>query len=183
MIDWQTLSTEVIHETPWIKLRRDEVLTHQNKQLTYTFMELQHPSVFIIAINDEGKILLQKNYRYTIKQTIWELPAGHSDGQEPLVAGRRELMEEAGMESDDWTNLGRTYQAIGTTNTPMDVCLARDVRTVAEASAEDDELIIERQFFSTDEIDDMIRRGEIVNVTDIGAMHMAVIHGLAKEAK
>jgi 8-oxo-dGTP pyrophosphatase MutT (NUDIX family) len=183
MADWKTLSSEVIHETPWIKLRKDEVLTHKGKQLTYTFMELHHPSVFVVAVNDEGKILLQKNYRYTIKQTIWELPAGHSDGQEPLVAARRELLEEDGMESEDWTNLGRTYQAIGTTNAPMDVCLARNVRTVKEAAAEDDELIVERRFFAPSEIDDMIKHGEIINIADMGAIHMALIHGLTKEAK
>jgi hypothetical protein len=75
MADWQTLSSEIVYETPWIKVRRDEVRNHLGKPLTYSFIELQHPSVFIIAVNDRGEVFWQKNYRYTIKQIIWELRA------------------------------------------------------------------------------------------------------------
>src|SRR4030095_6537795 len=81
---WKTKSSDIVYETPWIKVRRDEVLNHHGKALTYSVVELHHPSVFIVAANDSGAILFQKNYRYTIDQTIWELPAGHSEGKKIL---------------------------------------------------------------------------------------------------
>jgi 8-oxo-dGTP pyrophosphatase MutT (NUDIX family) len=180
MSKWATESSETAVENPWYKVRRDAVRTHMGELLTYNVVEMRHPSVFIVAVNSAGKILLEKNYRYTIDQTIWELPAGHSDGQKPLVAAARELQEETGYTSHDWTVLGRVYQAIGIGNIPLDVCLARDVQP-GEHHREASELIEDQRFFSLEEIDHMIANNQFVNVTDIGVIQMARIHGLKKE--
>lgn len=176
MSAWKTVSSTVTHENPWYKVRVDQVITHQGKALTYNVTELHHPSVFVVAMNSDGHILLQKNYRYTIDQTIWELPAGHSDGQAPLEAAARELQEEDGLQSDEWQLLGRMYQATGTSNMPIDVCLAQNVRSSGVAANEDGELIEERRFFSPAGIDTMVRNGDLINASDIGAIHMAMLH-------
>lgn len=178
MTGWKTLKSDVVYETKWFKIHRDKVLNHTGKPLTYSYVELQHPSVFIVAVNSQGKVLLQKNYRYTLGQTIWELPAGHSDGQDPLVAAARELLEEDALESTTWTKLGRLYQAIGTARMPLDVCMARDVKPVKQHPQEDVEQIEERQFFSLSEIDSMVKNGELINASDIGAIQLAKLQGI-----
>lgn len=175
MSDWKTLSSKVMYETPWIKVRRDEVVNHAGKPLTYSVVDLRHPSVFIVAMNSYGEILLQKNYRYTIDQTIWELPAGHSEGQEPVEAAKRELLEETGLASSHWANLGRFYQSIGTANMPLFICLARDVQRKGTPT-ETIEQVEEQRFVSFNEIEAMIERGEIINAADLGALYLAKLH-------
>lgn len=55
MSDWKTLSSEEVYRTPWISVRRDEVTTHTGKRLTYSVVDLAHPSVAIVASDDQGR--------------------------------------------------------------------------------------------------------------------------------
>lgn len=177
MQSWQTKSSEIVYETPWIKVRRDEVFNHNGTPLTYSVIETQHPSVFIIALNSDGKVLLEYNYRYTIHQESWELPAGHTDGEDSLTAAKRELREETGFISDEWTDLGVVYQAVGVAKMPMHVCIARNVQIADTTPQETDEQIIKYQFFAPEEVDQLIRDGEIISAGEIAAYCMAKIKG------
>lgn len=177
MSGWKTLHSDIVYETAWIKVRRDEVLNHNGKALTYSVVELNHPSVFVVAVNESGSILLQRAYRYTIDQEIWEIPAGHSDGQDLLVAAKRELMEETGFESDDWTDVGMFYQALGIGNMPFGVFIARNIRP-GTGKRDEDEAIFKSVFKSPAEIDQMIAKGEFIDSPVITALYAAKIHGL-----
>lgn len=182
MSDWKTLASDIVYETPWIKVRRDEVLNHNNKPMTYSVIELQHPSVYIIATDDQGKILLHRSYRYTIDQEVWEVPAGHSDGEEPLTAAKRELLEETGYASERWTEIGTLYQAVGIGKIPLIIFLAQDVRQT-NSERDKDEQITRHTFFSYNDIQKMIADNSIIESAIIAAIHLANIHGPHKEAK
>lgn len=118
--NWKTLQSDVVYETPWIKVHKDQVETQTGKELTYSYVEMQNPSVFIVAVNTNGNILLQNTYRYPIRRRIWEIPAGYMNpGEEPLAAAQRELKEETGLVSDDWHDLGRIHQIVGIGNVPL----------------------------------------------------------------
>jgi len=180
MADWKTLSSEIVYETKWFKIRRDEVLNQNGTPITYSYLDLAHPTVMIIAVNTEGKILMLQNYRYTVRKKLWEFPAGQRDGQGPIDAGKRELMEEAGLESDDWTNLGSLYSASGTTNTHRAVCLARNVRP-GKGERDQEEDVSNHTFFTLGEIENMIRDGTIDSSGVLAALYLAKLHGLIKE--
>jgi 8-oxo-dGTP pyrophosphatase MutT (NUDIX family) len=180
MSNWKTLKSEVVYETPWIKVQRDEVLNHHGKPMTYSFVSLHHPSVFIVALNDNNEVLLQQNYRYTIDQNIWEIPAGHSDGQELVVAAKRELLEESGLESDDWIDLGTAYQGAGVANMPMAILMAKSVRQVTTERDEDEE-ISQQRFIPFGEVERMIQDGEIVNSATIAALYKATLYNQLHE--
>jgi len=177
MSRWQTLSSEEVYQTPWIKVRRDNVVTKSGKPLTYSVVELHHPTVIIIATDADGKILIEQNYRYTIDKTNWELPAGHSDGEDPLVAAKRELMEETGLASDDWTHLGVQYEAVGIANAPFHIFLARNV-TGTPKNGDEEEDIIEHKFASMEEIEAMVKQGHFYDCQSLAALFVAKIHGL-----
>lgn len=178
MADWQTVSSEVVYETAWIRVLKDEVLNQNGKPLTYSYMVLQHPSVFIIAVNDQGKILMLNGYHYTVRDRHWQIPAGHMEpDEEPETAAKRELLEETGLTSDDWTNLGKTWQILGTGDAPFYTFLARNVQTANEP-ADKDEDIVDRQFMSLEEIESMIAHGTLVDSPVIAALYMAKLHGI-----
>ena len=167
---WQTKSSDIVYETPWIVVKRNQVINQVQRPLTYSIVEARHPSVFIIALDSDGRVLLERHYRYTIDQTAWELPAGHSDGQDSITAAKRELKEETGFESSDWEDLGVLYQAVGIANLPMHVCVARDAYQTS-APSDEDEHIVSSQFFHPEEIDAMIKNGEIISAGEIAAYY------------
>lgn len=181
MADWQTKSTEVVYESPWIKVRRDEVIDQNGKPLTYSYMELQKQSAFIVPVNDKGEILLQSVYRYTMGKRYWEIPAGYiEEGEEPLAAAKRELTEETGLVSEDWQSLGAFHQILGTGRVTCNAFLARNVRSSGDATDKDED-IENRRFVSLTDIEQMLATGELVDSPVITAIYMAKVHGLQKE--
>lgn len=177
MSDWRALSSELIYETPWIKVRRDQVLNHTGKELTYSVVELQSPSVFILAINAKHEVLLQRNYRYTIDKTMWGIPSGQSEGQDLLEAAKRELAEEAGLASNDWTLLSTLYQAVGIGKLPATFFAAQGISPIKHTE-EEVEQILEHRFFSGKEIEDMIRKNAFHETTVLAALYLAKARGL-----
>jgi len=177
MSKWRTLSSEEIYKTPWIRVRRDEVLNHNGKPLTYSVVELNNPSVFIVATDPEGKVFMQRCYRYPIDKTIWNIPAGHSDGEDLLTAAKRELLEETGLASEEWTRLGRLYQAAGIGNIPLEAFWAKNVHAVS-GDRDDLEEIVNQQFMTLEEIERLARSNEFEDAPELAVLYLAKLHGL-----
>lgn len=177
MSNWQTLSSEEVYKTPWITVRKDEVINHAGTHLTYSVVEMNRPSAFIVAVNPAGQICMIQNYRYTLDKTMWEIPAGFADEQDPLAAAKRELMEETGLKSDDWTELGTLYQANGIGKIPFTAFLARNVRSASDERDKDEE-ITNQKFFSLTEIEQMAKDGELEESAHLAAIYLAKLHGL-----
>lgn len=180
MAAWQTLSSEDVYTTPWIRVRRDEVLNHAGTKLTYSIVELVRPSVFIVAANSKGQICLIQNYRYTLNKTMWEIPAGYADEQDILTAAKRELLEETGLASNDWTELGTLYQANGIGKIPFTAFLARDVKQVT-AERDKNEQITSLRFLDVSKIEEMATKGEIIESAHLAALYLAKLHGIKKK--
>src|SRR5688572_25044287 len=152
MTNWKTVSSKEVYSNPWIRVREDAVLDHLGKPLTYGIVELIRNSVFIVAKNSNGQICLIKNYRYSLNKIQWEIPAGFLDeGENSLTGAKRELLEETGLVSNEWYELGTLYQAGGVGKIPYTVFLAKNVQpSTARLAAED---ISEQTFFSHADID------------------------------
>lgn len=172
MTTWKTLSTKILHETRWLRLVEDRVKTHRNKELTYTYVQTTHPGVAIVAVRENGDILIQKNYRYTLGETQWEIPAGHMEDDElPLAAAKRELLEEAGLASAQWIELGDTELASGVGNIRMHLFAARNVHKSNSSAVDEDEPISEQHFVSQHELRRMLRANEISSALSLIGMY------------
>lgn len=124
---WVTHGSRGVYANAWIEVREDRV-TGPGGDGIYGVVRMQHPAVFVVAVDDEDRICLITLDRYTTGTSI-EVPAGGSDGEDPLVAARRELQEETGLEADEWTPLGTMQALNGIAEAPEHVFLARGLRS------------------------------------------------------
>src|SRR5919201_1689916 len=102
---------------------------------------VRHPgSVAIVPRDQEGRIVLVRQFRYVTGRELWEIPAGTMDkpGEDAAAAAVRELAEEARLRAGRWTVLGSAYLMPGYCDERMTFYLAEDV-TPAEGHAELDE--------------------------------------------
>lgn len=124
---WQTRGSKTVYENRWISVREDQV-TGPGGDGIYGVVTLRHPAVFIVALDESDRICLVTLDRYTTGPSI-EVPAGGTDGEEPLVAAQREFFEETGLRAGEWTLLGEMNALNGVTVAPEFVFLARDIST------------------------------------------------------
>ena len=96
---------------------------------------MQHPgAAAALALDEWGRVLLQRQYRHATEHQLWELPAGILDveGETPLAAAQRELVEEAGWRARTWHELPSFFPSPGFSDERIHVFLARDLSKVPE---------------------------------------------------
>lgn len=89
-----------------------------------------HPgAVVVVPLLDDGRVLLERQYRHPIGQVMVEFPAGKLDpGEEPLACGQRELREETGYTAAEWARAGSTHLAIAYSTEVIHIYFARGLQ-------------------------------------------------------
>ncbi|HEU4758105.1 MAG TPA: NUDIX hydrolase [Agromyces sp.] len=98
-------------------------------------------AVAILALDDDDRVLLIKQYRHPVRARDWEIPAGLLDAahESPLEAARRELAEEADLVASDWAVLADYFTTPGGSDEAIRVYLARGLTAAPEVHAREDE--------------------------------------------
>jgi 8-oxo-dGDP phosphatase len=120
---------------------------------------VDHPgAVAVLALDDDGRVLLIRQYRHPVRSRDWEIPAGLLDVDEepPLEAARRELAEEADLKAERWDVLADFMNSPGGSNEMIRVYLARDVSEVPAFERSDEEADIEVRWVPLDEAVDAV---------------------------
>jgi len=101
---WNILDTRYIIKRPWLTARCDKVQL-PNGKINSEYYILEYPTwVNVIAITEDGQFLMVEQYRHGLRDIFMELVAGVVEaGEEPLVAAKRELLEETGYGEGEWT--------------------------------------------------------------------------------
>jgi len=117
-------------------------------------------SVAVLAIQDDGRIVLVRQYRYPVDDALWELPAGRLDaGESPEQAAQRELQEEIGQKAGSLSRLAFFFTTPGFCDESMHVFRATGLAPSKVKGDEDER--IEVQAFALTELEGMIDRGEV----------------------
>lgn len=118
-----------------------------------------HPgAVAVLAVDDEERVLLIRQYRHPTRERGWEIPAGLLDieGEDPLVAAQRELGEEADVAATEWHVLAEFLNSPGGSNETIRVYLARGVTALPAFDREGEEADIEVRWVALDDVVDAV---------------------------
>ena len=124
---------------------------------------IRHPgSAVMMAVDQEGRILLVRQFRLPAQADLWEIPAGRLDpGEEPIEAAKRELREETGYSAKQWKELISYFPSPGYVEERMTLFLATEL-VAGDAEPMEDERI-EMKWFTQEEVHQEIRAGGIID--------------------
>jgi ADP-ribose pyrophosphatase len=119
------LSTEQVFDGALLKVHRDAVRLPDGSTGAREY--IRHPgAVAIVPLFDDGRVLLERQFRYPHRREFIEIPAGKLELNEPhLETAKRELLEETGYVAQEWTRLGVIHTAIAYTDEAIDLFVAR----------------------------------------------------------
>ncbi|MEU9395275.1 NUDIX hydrolase [Streptomyces sp. NPDC048324] len=164
--EWEIRATETPFTGNKTSVRTDEVVMPDGTVVRRDYQV--HPgSVAVLALDDEGRVLVIRQYRHPVRQKLWEIPAGLLDvpGENPLHAAQRELYEEAHVKAEDWRVLTDVYTTPGGCDEAVRIFLARDL-SEAEGerfAVEHEEIDLEYERVPVDELVRGVLAGELHN--------------------
>ena len=143
---WKVLKSEYLFRRPWLTVRRDCVELPDGRQ-NPEFYVLEYPDwVNVIAITEDGKFVMERQYRHGLGKTCFEIPAGViEEGEDPLDAAKRELMEETGYGEGTWRKIMTVSGNSSTTDNLSHCYVAEGVRKISGQhldSTEDLEIVL-----------------------------------------
>jgi len=162
MRNWEKIDSKIVYSNPWIKIHEDNVVKPDGQKGIYGYLEKVSGN-FIIALDDEHCIYLIREYRYPLKKSILQLPAGVIETDDILQQAKKELWEETGINANEWERLGGFYVGPGHETTYINVFLATDLNLfdLKTSNQEGDELILEINKVPLRDIKKIIVNGEI----------------------
>ena len=181
--EYELVESETVFEGRIISVLRDTV--RMSDSTTSIREVVRHPgAVVIVALDEEGRVVLVNQYRHPVRARLDELPAGLLDveGESALEAAQRELREETGLQAETWHVLLDLHSSPGFTNEASRVFLARGLRPVEkggfEATGEELTMTVDREPLSA-----AVRRaltGSITNAASVAGL-LAAVHGRATD--
>jgi ADP-ribose pyrophosphatase len=155
------ISSKVVYKCDLFSVTEDHATDGKGYEIHRSIVR-HAGSAVMMAVDAKKRILLVRQYRLPANRYLWELPAGRLDpGEKPLHAAKRELIEETGYRARKWKKLVTFYASPGYVAEKMTIFLATDL-TEGKAQPMDDERI-ECRWFSSAEIDSMLRSGKIID--------------------
>lgn len=164
---WKQLSSKITYQSRYVTVKQDHVIRPDGKESIFDIVE-KDDFVVVIAKKDEQFVLVDQ-YRYPVKKRSLEFTEGSIDkGEQPLDAAKRELIEETGLESNSWKQLGYLYLGNGSHTQGFYVFLAdfcfEGTRVVL---GEEADLI--RKIVSIEELKTYITEGKIHDAPTVAA--------------
>jgi 8-oxo-dGTP pyrophosphatase MutT (NUDIX family) len=171
------LSTEIVYESPYMRLREDRIRRLDGSEAIYTYVD-KPDFALIIPIEDSG-LHLVRQYRYPIRAQSWEFPQGtfpQLATGDPEHLAREELRQETGLTAAAMTHLGRLNYAKGMSSQGFDVFVATGL-VPGPNELEVEEQDLQHEWFGRAEVERMMREGDITDDATLAAYALLLLSG------
>ena len=164
-----TVDSQLVYDGVFLKVRKDLASLPDGRHGVREYV--QHPgAAAIVPIFDDGRILVERQYRYGCQQVFVEIPAGKLDpGETFFQTAQRELLEETGYAAAQWAYLTRINPAIGFSDEIIDIFLCKGLSLQRQQL--DDEEFLELETVSLPWLIDELRAGRLTDVKTQIAVH------------
>ena len=155
------LGSEQVYRGHFLDVRRDVVRLPSGQTAEREY--IVHPgAVMVVPMLDDGRLVVERQYRYPLRRVICEFPAGKLDaGESPWQCGIRELREETGYSAAEWARAGILHNAIAYSTEGIEVWFARGL-SLGERRLDDGEFL-DVSSAGVAELNAMARRGELTD--------------------
>lgn len=168
---WKILGSEYIHP----RFRVDTVELANGKTFKPFVFEFRSWAN-IVALTKDNKVVLVKQYRHGVQESLLELPGGVVEDEEnPLAGAARELMEETGYSTGKIVEVGRLYPNPAIQHNTLYCYLATDVELTGEQELDEAE-DIEVHLVPLDELIEMTREGRFIHALHVAVLFIALMH-------
>lgn len=164
----KTINSKTIYNGRIFSVRQDTVELQNGSTATRDIVA-HSGGVGVIAVLDDGKIPVVRQYRKGIESVCLEIPAGKSEeGEDPETCGRRELSEETGYSAEKFTLISRFAVSPAYCSEIIHIYKAEDLSFTGQHLDENEYLNVE--YYTLDELFDMVATGEIVDAKTVIAV-------------
>ena len=155
----QRIDSEQVFAGKLLDVRRDRVRLPDGHEATREY--IVHPgAVLVVPLLDDGRVVVERQFRYPNNAVFVEFPAGKIDaGEPPLTTATRELREETGYVASQWQQVGRLHSVVSYSTEAIEIYVARDLTHVGAALDHGEFLEV-----------DVVRYADLVADADRGAI-------------
>ena len=172
---WLNRGERVIYDSAWVRLVIADVVMPDGTQVDHHVVRMPREAAGTIIVRD-GRVLLMYRHRFITDTWGWEIPAGAVDEHESIEAGAiREALEESGWEPQTLAPLCRFFPANGVLGQTFHIFVSRDA--VHRGEPTDINESIRLEWYTADEIRELLRGGEITDGLSFGAVTYALATG------
>jgi len=170
-LNWKTLSSELLFNDLWFRVRKDRCETPEGK-IVDPYYVYEFPTwVTAVALTEDGKVILERQYRHALGETCIEIPGGCVDDTDASLeaAISRELLEETGYTFSSFEYLGKISANPSTNNNLMHMFLATGGKRTADQDLDHNEEI-DIELVTIDDVKKLLRENRILQ-----SMHVTCI--------
>lgn len=166
---WMRRSRDTVYDNPWIKVTHETVTTPSSTEGIYGVVHFKNLAVGVVPIDTEGYTWLVRQSRYTLDSYTWEIPEGGAPlGEDPLLAGQRELREETGLRAGRWRELMWLHTSNSVTDERAVIFIAEELSQGEQALEDTEDIQVRRLPLS--EAVQMVLEGDITDALSVAAL-------------
>ena len=129
---WKTIKEEMLVSDRFCTVKKNHIQIPDGSEISDFYTVTIPDAVLVAAFTTDNQIILKREYRFACGADVIECPAGMvENGEDPLTTAKRELLEETGYSSDQWTWLGPTWESTSKLTNHMWLFMARECRRVS----------------------------------------------------